>query len=75
MNIFDILLKDLIGFNLFYFYIIIEYSVYFIVIFYFVDLLIYIGNVINILMSVIVKGYLIMLKDELRECKWIVLNN
>lgn len=69
------LLKDLIGFNLFYFYIIIEYSVYFIVIFYFVDLLIYIGNVINILMSVIVKGYLIMLKDELRECKWIVLNN
>lgn len=69
------LLKDLIGFNLFYFYIIIYYSVYFIVIFYFVDLLIYIGNVINILMSVIVKGYLIMLKDELRECKWIVLNN
>lgn len=69
------LLKDLIGFNLFYFYIIIEYSVYFIVIFYFVDLLIYIGNVINILMSVIVKGYLIMLKDELRECKWIILNN
>lgn len=69
------LLKDLIGFNLFYFYIIIEYSVYFIVIFYFVDLLVYIGNVINILMSVIVKGYLIMLKDELRECKWIVLNN
>lgn len=69
------LLKDLIGFNLFYFYIIIKYNVYFIVIFYFVDLVIYIGNVINILMSVIVKGYLIMLKDELRECKWIVLNN
>lgn len=32
----------------------------------------YIGNAINIPMSVILKGHLIMPKDELRDCKQIV---
>lgn len=42
---------------------------------FFADLSTYIGNAINIPMSVILKGHLIMPKDELRECKQIVSHN